>query len=35
MLSWQFQKWVWCLLPEIAEYVEETVIPGDLRFKIV
>ena len=35
MLPWQFQKWVWCLFPEIAEYVEETVIAGNLRYKIV
>ena len=35
MLPWQFNKWVWCLLPVIEEYVEETVIAGDLRFKIV
>ena len=34
MLPWQFNKWLWCLLSEIAEYVEETVITGDLRFKI-
>ena len=35
MLPWQFKKWAWCLLPVIEEYVEGTVIAGDLRFKIV
>ena len=35
MLPWKFKKWVWCLLPEIADYVEETVIAGYLMFKIV
>ena len=28
MLLWQFKKWAWCLLPEMAVYVEETVIAG-------
>ena len=35
MLSWQFKKWAWCLLPLIEEYLEETAIAGDLRLKIV
>ena len=30
MSPWQFKKWAWCLLPEIADYVEETTIAGDL-----
>ena len=21
ILLWQFQKWVWCLLPEMSEYI--------------
>ena len=35
MLPWQFKKWVWCLLTEIAEYVEGTLFAGNLRFKVV
>ena len=35
MLPWQFKEWVWCILPERAEYVKETVIAGNLRFKVV
>ena len=35
MLPWHFKKWVWCFLPVIEEYVEETVIAGGLRFKVV
>ena len=35
MLPGQCIKWMWCLLPEIAEYDEETVIADYLRFKIV
>ena len=35
MLLWQFKKWAWYLLPEIAEYVEESAIAGDSSFKIV
>ena len=35
MLPWQFKKWVWCLLPEIAENVKETFIAGNVKFKIV
>ena len=29
ILPGQFKKWVWCLLPVIEEYVEETVIAGN------
>ena len=35
MLLWEFKKWAWCLLPEIAEYVKETAIAGNLTFKVV
>ena len=35
MLPWQFKKWAWCLLPVIEEYVEETAIDDNLRFKVV
>ena len=34
MLPWQFNKWVWCILPEISEYVEGR-LAGNLRFKVV